>query len=378
MKYLYLALVAAVLSSCHSKYIEISGTVTGFTSGNFVIEDPSGHVKYSGNIEDAKFHYKQLIDTVGYYQLKIVQDGYKDNRRPGYDLYLEPGTYDITVSHDAVFQYPAIKSSSATQTELSQYYAIANDKTAGIAPTIEKYEDDIYGANASATPPNGEDTKLWDALAVRNKAMAAALLEFVSKYPQNHVAAHIMANFDYANDPGTYLPIYQKFSDEEKKTQDGTDEGDKLNGLANLVSGKAAQQIVGNTLSGKPFDPKSITKKVVLVEFWKADNDVSKSNHQNLLSDKFSPLKTSDFTVVSVSLDTDPAVWKKAVADGGLSWTQVSDLQGDNSPNIKNWQVTAIPTYYLIDGKNWTIIKANISFSELATDVDDYLHPPAK
>ena len=46
-----------------------------------------------------------------------------------------------------------------------------------------------------------------------------------------------MYQMDYDSDPTTYNNIYQKFSNEQKKTNEGDEEGDKLSTLINLSAG---------------------------------------------------------------------------------------------------------------------------------------------
>ncbi len=374
MKYLYPILLLAVLSSCRrNKYAEISGTTEGFTSGTLVIKDQDGHIKFSGDIEGGKFDFHLTVDTIGYYMLRIKNVSPLDIRRPDYDFYLEPGKYTIVAQREMARQYPQITSSSAIQTSLSQYYAILNPLIATGAPELEKYTDILYDNSATdddkSKAHEGRE-KLFEA---ENQNKIKALQQFVDKYPDNKVEAHIMSQLDYDADPDAYFPIYKKFTDEQKKSAEGVAEGDKLNGLMKLAPGNTAPQIVGNMPDGKPFDAKLVSGKITLVEFWTSDNELSKSNHNTLLFNSFSPLKTyHNFTVVSVSLDSAAKPWKDAVKEGGLTWANVSDLKGMNSPNVKNWMISKVPTYVLVDG-NWKIIKRDVNFGNLATDVGDYM-----
>lgn len=374
MKYLYLILLLAVLNGCHrNRYAEITGTTDGFTSGTLIIRDQDGHVKFSGDIEGGKFDFHLTVDTIGYYSMRIINVSTIGLRRPGYDIYLEPGKYNIIAKPESARQYPAITSSSDIQNSLSQYYAIVNKLNAPGAKDLENYTEVLYDKSSS----DGEKSK---AHAERNKLFAAesqnmikALQEYVNKYPQNKVEAHILSQLDYDSKPEECYPIYQKFTDEQKKSAEGVDEGDRLNGLMKLAAGKPAPQISGNTPDGKPFNPQTVHGKITLIEFWTADNEVSKDNHNYLLNNAFSPLKTyENFTVVSVSLDTVASVWKDAVKTGGLNWININDLKGMESANVKNWQITKVPTYTLVDG-NWKIIKRDVYFGELADEVQDYM-----
>jgi len=373
MKYLHLVLFAAILSGCHKKFTDITGTVNGFTSGTVIIKDGSGNTKFTENIDFGKFHFHKIIDSAGYYKVRIMQDSPHDTRLPGYDIYLEPGDYILTALPESAHQYPIIQSSSSIQNELSAYYAIANQKSLASAQIIEKSVLKLNSGQLSHDELLEATENLNEALAARDTAMAEALKVFVNQNLQNHVAAHIMYQLDYDASPGIYYPIYQKFSDEEKKTPEGIEEGDKFATLNKLVPGATAPPLVGNTLDGKPFDPKSIHTKVILLEFWRSDYKDCRSSHKYLNMMLHAGLENKAMGIISCSLDTDAAVWKNAVKEDGLSWTQVSDLKGDASSNMKNWQIHRVPCYFLLDGVTWKLIKPNEFTGEVNEDVTKYL-----
>ena len=179
-----------------------------------------------------------------------------------------------------------------------------------------------------------------------------------------------MAQIDYKKDPVTYSAIYQKFTTEQKNTDDGKAEGDDLGQLMKLAEGAPAPKISGKTLDGKPFDKSSVSgKKVILVEFWQSDNEVSNINHTKLLDAYIDILANKNFGIISVSLDTKRDAWVSAIQKGKLPWIQVSDLQGQTSNNMIDWAVSTIPTYDLVDG-NWHIIKRDIDFNDLYDEIN--------
>jgi hypothetical protein len=87
-------------------------------------------------------------------------------------------------------------------------------------------------------------------------------------------------------------------------------------------------------------------------------------------------LSDKGFGVISVSLDEKRDWWTSAIKDDKITWPQVSDGKGLDSPNLDNWGITDVPTYCLIDGSGH-LIERNIAFDGLAFAVTDYLekHP---
>jgi hypothetical protein len=337
MKYRYILLFALLVSGCNrSRFVEINGNFPGINYGAFRIKDPDGRLKFSGDINAGQFHLKKLMDSSGYYNLVIIPDATKDEVSAAYDMYLEGGTYTIAASADN--GYPQVKSTSKMQNQLSDYYTLTNEKT-----------DKTGGSDALAA--------------------------FVNAHPQNDIEAHILYKLDYASYPVAFAPIYQKFTDDQKNTPQGQQEGSVLSSLMKLSPGMQAPFLKGNTPDGKPFDASAISKKVILIEFWRSDNQASRLNHKRLLSDYYSPLKVKDLAMVSYSMDTQADVWASAIKEDKMTWTQVSDLKGQDSPNIQAWAINAIPTYDLLDS-NWHIIERNVAFDDIPGIVAKYLNQP--
>ena len=219
MKYIPYLLFALVITGCKNKFTDITGTVKGLNSGTMIIKDDANNTLFTENIEDGKFHFKKIIDTPGYYRIRIVDDAARDSRRSGYDVYLEAGTYTLDALPETAHQYPTITSTSARQTELSDYYTMANAKTAQFSGEIEKYNETVNsGTQVSKDESLEASSDLTTLLAKRDSAMGVALQEYIAKKPQNDVEAHIMYQLNYAGNPDIYYPAYQKFTADEKKT----------------------------------------------------------------------------------------------------------------------------------------------------------------
>jgi len=373
MKYIYLLLFLPLLSACNrNKYTEISGTVTGFNSGTVIVKDADNNDVATANVEGGKFYIKKILGYIGFYRLRIISDEFGDHRRPGYDVYLEPGTYTVNAVPEEDLQYPTISSSSPTQNELSVYYAIANKKGQISGNQIKKINALGNGDKLSKKESSEESVSLDTALKTRDEDKAAALEIYISQNPKNNIEAHIMAQLDYSSNPVTYNRIYQQFNHDEKESTEGVVIGDKLADLMKLEPGATAPQLLGNTPEGKAFDPKTINKKVILVEFWRADDDISRENHKSLVLGSFNPVNSKNFAIISVSLDTDRTIWANAIEQDGIKWMQISDLKGEKSPNVNSWDIEQLPTYYLVSG-DWKIIKKNIDLMDIADATDNYL-----
>lgn len=61
--------------------------------------------------------------------------------------------------------------------------------------------------------------------------------------------------------------------------------------------------------------------------------------------------------IIGVSLDTNAAKWKEAIAKDKLTWTQISNLQGWEDPIAKEYNIEGIPATLLLDATGKIIAK---------------------
>ena len=79
------------------------------------------------------------------------------------------------------------------------------------------------------------------------------------------------------------------------------------------------------------------------------------------------------FSVYSVSIDNKKKPWIAAISKDEMTWTNVSDLVGPNSPVAKQFGVSAIPVTFLIDAVTKTILARDLRGEQLKRYVEEYL-----
>ena len=110
--------------------------------------------------------------------------------------------------------------------------------------------------------------------------------------------------------------------------------------------------------------------KVLLIDFWASWCGPCRAEMPNVKAayEKFHP---QGFEIIGVSLDSDGEAWKKAIADLGMTWPQISDLQGWDCEGASTYAVRAIPATVLIkDGK---IVARDLRGDKLAEKVEELL-----
>ncbi|MES2108133.1 MAG: thioredoxin family protein [Bacteroidota bacterium] len=379
MKFPYIIAAALLIAGCKKQtQIEFAGNIPGLKSGVFTVKNLADSTVFGENIKDGKFSISQkVLNHPGFYKLDITEDGSKDDHS-SFEVYLEGGKYTVEAKASELYKYPKITSPSKAQTELSAFYTMVDSVSAGAQQqilTISKKLKDDYAKlspdayNSLVAKQSENETKLRDADAVVFK-------EFLKQYPQSEIAGHIFSKLDYEGDPVTYYALFKTLSPAAQQSEDGQEIGDKLSHMIKLVAGKKAPVLEGNTPEGKPFDAKSIHKKLIVLDFWKAGNSFSRTSHDQIKSLLAQPDVEKNVAFISISLDSKPDWWKTALKDDQLNWTQVSDLKGNDSPNAANYNITEIPSYYLLDG-DWNIVVPKIGLKSIGFEVGQYLkkHP---
>ena len=129
------------------------------------------------------------------------------------------------------------------------------------------------------------------------------------------------------------------------------------------VVGEKAPEISMENPDGQVIKLSDLRGKLVLIDFWaswcrscRLDNQVLKAMY-NRYHDK--AMKHGDgFEIYSVSLDTDPALWKQAIANDKLNWTNhVSDFKKWDSPIVSDYNFKFIPHNLIIDAEGTVLAK---------------------
>ena len=377
MKYFLLGLSLILLASCNREIkIKFEGNTPGVKSGTFVIKTQRDSTVIGVNIKDEKFQVNGILPRVGYYTMDIVDDAVKTSNDVHFEVYLEGDKCTIQTEAGKLYKYPKISSASKIQNELSDYYTQADQQSADITDKLANVKAQLNKLKHKNHTTEEFNSLVADLSALQNQdnnGRFAALKIFVKQHPQSGISAYLMSKLDYDTKPADYLEVYNEFSPEAKNSEDGKEIGTKLNHLAKLLPGAQSPEILGNTPDGKPFDKSSIKKKVILLDFWRASDQISRLDHPQMIGMLQNELKGYDeFGIVSIDFDAKADWWTTAIRDDKMTWPQVSDLKGDDSPNAVNWAISKIPTYFLVDG-DWKIIDRDIQLSEVPLLVNRYL-----
>ena len=111
--------------------------------------------------------------------------------------------------------------------------------------------------------------------------------------------------------------------------------------------------------------------KITLMTFWASWANVTTQDIPTLKT-LYKTYKNKGLEIVSISLDHVEDVWIKSVADQGMAWPQLSDLQGWNCVGAKLYSVSSIPATVLIS-QDGVILARSSSVEDIEKKVTEIL-----
>ncbi|MBI3501435.1 MAG: AhpC/TSA family protein [Bacteroidetes bacterium] len=146
-----------------------------------------------------------------------------------------------------------------------------------------------------------------------------------------------------------------------------------VNGKKKLSTGMAAPEITMNDKDGKPLSLSSLKGKIVLVDFWASWCKPCRAENPFVVS-LYTKYKDKGLDIFSVSLDFNKDAWLKAIAHDKLSWkNHVTDLKQWQSPVVAEYGFQGIPFTVLLD-KNGNVAGKNLEGPELEEKIKELLN----
>lgn len=115
-----------------------------------------------------------------------------------------------------------------------------------------------------------------------------------------------------------------------------------------------AQNVSLSSLKGKP----------IILAFWHSQNVNMRLDNQELL-ECYEQFASKGLTIYQVALDTDKIAWANILREQKLPWINVCDGKGVQSPAVTTYNITEVPTYFVIDKEGNLAFRTN-NVQELA------------
>ena len=335
---------SAIASIAQTADIQIKGKIDGFKKGRLYLLARSSETKTDTlgfcDFKRGKFDLKAAVTEPLVTQL--VLEGFSG----GFTLLVEPGV-----------AYKALLS------EGNDYYIRGGELN-------ENYTAHMKKSDSLSVVIAGLQER-YDAMRTAKKFRSASQINDTLRREQNNLR---MLTTDFLNGNDNLIKaytfysniemrdanlresrsLYAALSEEAKASQYGRIIKERITRLAKTEGGAKAPDFTLTDPQGNMVTLSEVKGKIKIVDFWASWCGPCRLNNPALrkLYDEFHP---KGLEIIGVSLDTNKAAWEKAIEKDGLCWINVSSLQGWKCELVRLYNVTGVPSIFILDENNHII-----------------------
>ena len=296
----------------------INGDVKGYPDGTKValLNGQTGAPEIETTLKANKFELKGKMEKP---EFKII---IFNNQQPFITLFLDNSNVKITGAKETIDKSKVTGSKSHNDFDLFN-------------KTLEPYQS-VF----SETAAYDQETTAKAMLLLRN---------FVKEHTSSYITPLAVIRFNQlADDPVKTEELYNLLAPQIKTTPMGMYITQLITEAKQNGAGTVLADFSQADTSGVPVSLSSLRGNYVLVDFWASWCGPCRQENPNLVA-AYNKYKSKKFTVLGVSLDKAKPAWIDAINMDGLTWTNVSDLQGWANAVAQQFQISSIPQNFLLD-----------------------------
>ena len=375
-KILFFLIVISSTYSCknkgeagNSKSYTINGTIAGLTSGEIYLQimNKEDAKPDTIKISNGKFTYSNKSAAPEFAILLFPNVEHKIDPKNILMFFTEPGS-NIQVTFDSSAKERFVITGSKTSDEFKIF------KQKCLTPSEEKEKKTFENIN----PMSINNPTTMDSLMKLAETIQQEKKEAVVKYITENKTSIVGAAYAYLigtqEENSKFIQLaYNMMDDNIRNSFYGIEIKKKIDAAIKTDIGAIATDFNVKDIEGKQVTLSNFYKgkKLVLIDFWASWCGPCRKENPNVVK-AYSKFHSKGFDILGISLDEEKQDWIGAIKKDGLTWTQVSDLKGWESGVARLYNVTAIPTNFLIDGTG-KIIATNLRGELLETKLNELL-----
>ncbi|MBW6498289.1 MAG: AhpC/TSA family protein [Bacteroidales bacterium] len=223
-----------------------------------------------------------------------------------------------------------------------------------------------------------EDSELAEALKAQYKTAEAEKRNQIRTFVDNHnntpVGIYIaMRNLATELDGEGLDALVKSFDPALKDSRYYVSLRERADKILALAEGKTAPEFNQPDVDGNMVALSDFRGQYLLVSFWASWCPFCRQENPHLVK-LYEQYADRNFEILGVSLDRNHEAWLKAIADDGLNWAHVSDLNGWQNEASTLYGVASIPSNILLD-PDGIILGRNLKGEVLDQKLEELLSP---